>query len=113
MQHKHLQLVHSFRVVLGDGHSQPAQLPLGPGQTEGGPDNRRQGADQWIYVASSTGEVLDEGRRIDLRAGTLILIQRGEKHEIRNTGAGPLRTLNVYVPPTYTEEGDELPPVRA
>ena len=31
------------------------------------------------------------------------------RHEIRNTGRTLLRTLNVYLPPGYTREGDELP----
>jgi mannose-6-phosphate isomerase-like protein (cupin superfamily) len=44
-----------------------------------------------------------------LRAGTLLLIERGERHEIRNTGRAPLRTLNVYVPPAYRKDGNELP----
>ena len=38
-----------------------------------------------------------------------MLIQRGDTHEIRNTGEGPLRTLNIYVPPAYTEDGEGLP----
>ena len=38
-----------------------------------------------------------------------MLIQRGDTHEVRNTGEGPLRTLNLYVPPAYTEDGEELP----
>jgi mannose-6-phosphate isomerase-like protein (cupin superfamily) len=37
------------------------------------------------------------------------LIERGVKHEIRNTGRTPLKTLNVYVPPAYKKSGDELP----
>jgi mannose-6-phosphate isomerase-like protein (cupin superfamily) len=44
-----------------------------------------------------------------LRAGTLLLIGRGERHEIRNTGRGLLRTVNVYVPPAYQRSGDPLP----
>jgi hypothetical protein len=36
-----------------------------------------------------------------------------KRHEIRNTGSQPLRTLNVYVPPAYTAEGDERPAGRA
>jgi oxalate decarboxylase/phosphoglucose isomerase-like protein (cupin superfamily) len=47
-----------------------------------------------------------------LRAGTLLLIERGERHEIRNTGRALLRTLNWYVPPAYDRDGDELPPGR-
>ena len=49
------------------------------------------------------------GDRLDLREHTLLLIQRGDRHQIRNTGRAPLRTLNVYVPPAYTEAGEALP----
>src|SRR5207248_480414 len=91
MQHRHLQFGHGFRVVLGDWHSQAAQMTLGPGETEGGPDNRHSGAYQWLYVVSGTGEAVVNGERVALREGTLVLIERGEAHEVRNTGAGPLR----------------------
>ena len=53
------------------------------------------------------------GDRVELREGTLVLIQRGDTHEIRNTGEAPLKTLNVYVPPAYTDDGEELPAGRA
>src|SRR5262249_51187268 len=109
MQHKHLQFGHGFRVVMGDEHSQAAQMTLAPGDVEGGPDNRHRGADQWLYVESGTGVAVVEGQRIELRQGTLVLIARGERHEVRNTGTSPLRTLNIYVPPAYSDEGEELP----
>ena len=48
------------------------------------------------------------GKRIPLRAGTLLLIERRDRHEVKNTGRGWLRTLNVYVPPAYTRGGEEL-----
>jgi len=109
MQHKHLRFGHGFQVMLGDVHSQAAQMTLDPGATEGGPDNNHRGADQWLYVVSGCGEAEIDGERVELREGTLILINRGEKHEIQNTGQQPLRTLNFYVPPAYTAEGNELP----
>ena len=109
MRHKHLQFGQGFRVVLGDEYAQAAQMTLAPGETEGGPENRHRGADQWLYVVGGEGLALVEGKRVELREGTLVLIQRGQTHEIRNTGREPLRTLNVYVPPAYTAEGDELP----
>jgi mannose-6-phosphate isomerase-like protein (cupin superfamily) len=112
VQHKHLQFGHGFRVSLGDTHSQAAQMTLSPGETEGGPENRHRGADQWLFVVSGTGAAIVNEERIELREGTLVLIQRGDFHEIRNTGEGPLRTLNIYVPPAYTGEGEELPPGR-
>jgi mannose-6-phosphate isomerase-like protein (cupin superfamily) len=68
---------------------------------------------QWLLVVSGNGEAIVGRERLELREGTLVLIQRGETHEIRNTGRGPLKTLNVYVPPGYTGEGDELPAGRA
>lgn len=84
-------------------------MTLGAGDCEGGPDNRHRGADQWLFVQSGTGVAIVGRRRVRLRAGALILIERGDRHEIRNTGRTPLRTLNVYVPPAYTPAGDELP----
>jgi mannose-6-phosphate isomerase-like protein (cupin superfamily) len=113
MQHKHLQFGRGFRVMLGDEHSQAAQMTLAPGGSEGGPDNHHRGADQWLFVVSGEGVAVVEGRHVELRAGTLVLIERGENHEIRNTGREPLRTLNLYVPPAYTADGDELPAGKA
>ena len=60
-----------------------------------GPRNRHRGADQWLYVVSGTGVAVVNGDRAELREGTLLLIERGDAHEIRNTGTGPPRTLNV------------------
>jgi mannose-6-phosphate isomerase-like protein (cupin superfamily) len=79
------------------------------GGSEGGPDNLHKGADQWLYVEAGAGEAIVNGHSYPLVAGSLMLIVRGDKHEIRNTGRSPLRTLNFYVPPAYTSEGDELP----
>jgi mannose-6-phosphate isomerase-like protein (cupin superfamily) len=109
MQHKHLRFGADFHVVLGDDHSQAAQMTLAPGGTEGDPHNRHCGADQWLFVVGGEGVAVVEGERIDLREGTLLLIQRGESHEIRNSGREPLRTLNVYVPPAYPKDDEELP----
>ena len=84
-------------------------MTLGPGDSEGGPDNRHRGADQWLFVLSGTGLAIVNGRRVKLKTGSLVLIERGDRHEIRNTGRTPLKTLNVYVPPAYSKAGDELP----
>jgi len=49
------------------------------------------------------------GRRHALRAGSLLLIEKKERHEIRNTGSTLLRTLNFYSPPAYRKDGNPLP----
>ena len=48
-------------------------------------------------------------KRYLLKEGSLMLIERGDEHEIRNTGRDMLRTLNIYVPPAYSDDGEELP----
>ena len=98
-----------FAVLAGNGRAQAAVMVLGAGETTGGPDNRHRGSDQWLYVVSGEGVATVAGRREALRAGTLLRIDRGEAHEIRNEGAGPLETINVYVPPAYTADGETLP----
>lgn len=113
MKRKQLRFGKGFRVAIGNRRSQGAEMVLGPGDCEGGPDNNHRGADQWLFVVSGAGVAIVEGTRQSLKAGSLLLIERGETHEIRNTGRAPLRTVSVYVPPAYTRGGDELPRGRA
>jgi mannose-6-phosphate isomerase-like protein (cupin superfamily) len=109
VKRKKLQFKQGFRVALSNQRSQAAEMVLGPGESEGGHDNRHRGSDQWLYVLAGTGVAIIKGKRYALRSGTLILIERGDSHEIRNTGQEPLRTLNVYVPPAYNKSGHPLP----
>jgi len=110
MKRQHLRFGKGFRVSVGNERSQAAQMVLAPGGHEGGADNRHRGADQWLFVVSGNGIAIVNGRHYPLRAGSLVLIERGDKHEIRSTGRSDLKTLNVYVPPAYTKGGDELAP---
>lgn len=89
-----------------------AEMVIPPGEAEGDAKNRHRGADQWLYVVSGTGSAVVNGKRYALSPGTLMLIEHGDTHEIKNTGEELLRTLNVYVPPAYTKSGDELPPAK-
>jgi mannose-6-phosphate isomerase-like protein (cupin superfamily) len=108
MQKKSLRFGPGFRVTLGNRRSQSATMVIKPGKSEGGPDNRHRGADQWLYVVDGEGEAIVNGRAERLAAGTLLLIEKGDRHEIRNTGKAPLQTVNFYVPPAYDENGEEL-----
>lgn len=105
----HLKFGRGFKVVLSHAHSQAAQMTLDPGDLEGGPDNRHRAADQWLFVVSGRGTALVNRKAYPLKAGSLLLIERGAPHEIRNEGSTSLKTLNIYVPPAYTQDGDELP----
>ncbi len=113
MKVKKLQFGKGFKVVLGNRRVQAAQMVIEPGDAEGGPGNRHKGADQWLFVIAGSGIAKINGRRIPLKTGSLLLVEHGEQHEIRNTGKGLLKTLNLYSPPAYTKEGDELPAGKA
>jgi mannose-6-phosphate isomerase-like protein (cupin superfamily) len=75
---------------------------------EGSPTNRHRFADQWLFVLSGVGRARVNGKAVPLKAGTLLLIEHKDHHEVRCTGRAPLRTLNFYVPPGYSKQANEL-----
>jgi mannose-6-phosphate isomerase-like protein (cupin superfamily) len=98
-----------FAVIAGNKRSQAATMVIPIRGKEGGPDNNHKGADQWLYIVSGKGSATVGGKTIFLQRSSLVLIERGQNHEIRNTGRTNLVTLNFYVPPAYTKAGNELP----
>ena len=108
MKRKRLTRRAGFHVGITNSSAQVATMVLTPGGQEGGPDNRHRGADQWLYVIEGTGRATVNGRTVRLSAGSLLLIERGDTHEIRNTGRGQLQTVNFYVPPAYGPHGEQL-----
>lgn len=105
----HLRFGKGFSVAMSNRRAQAATMVIAPGDAEGGPDNRHRGADQWLFVLSGSGVAILAGRKRRLKAGSLVLIERGGTHEIRNTGRTPLKTLNLYVPPAYRSDGSARP----
>ncbi len=90
-----------FRVLAGTDLSQAASMTLPPGASTGGPDNQHAQSDQWIYVVAGSGTAAVEGEEHKLEAGSLLLIEAGEGHEISVTGNQPLQTISIYAPPEY------------
>ena len=109
MPKKKLRFGKGFSVSIGNKRGQAATMVLAAGESEGGPDNRHRGSDQWLYVVSGTGRAVIAGRSHELAPGTLLLIECGSTHEIRNEGRRTLKTLNFYVPPAYKKSGEPLP----
>ncbi|HEY1555565.1 MAG TPA: cupin domain-containing protein [Kofleriaceae bacterium] len=98
-----------FAVVHGTATSQAAVMTLAPGE-DSSEDmaNEHAWAEQWLYVVSGVGEARFGKRRIKLRVGSLLLVERGEAHQIHNAGKTPLVTVNIYVPPAYSPDGEPL-----
>ena len=109
MKRKQLRFGKGFRVTINNRWAQAAEMVIAPADAEGDPQNKHRGADQWLYVVSGTGYTLVNGKRYALKQDTLMLIERGDRHQIKNTGRALLRTLNFYVPPAYNKNGDEPP----
>jgi mannose-6-phosphate isomerase-like protein (cupin superfamily) len=101
------RLTQEFKVLIG--RSQAAEMVLRASEKEGDSRNQHRGADQWLYVVSGKGMAIVNRARYSLTPGTLLLIERGDKHEIRQTKGSTLRTLNIYVPPAYRADGNPLP----
>ena len=108
MKRRKLRFGRGFRIALGNRRLQSAEMVLGRGAVEGDP----RGGDQWLYAVSGTGAATVDGTRYRLVRGTVVLVEHGGKHEIRNTGRTLLRMLDFYLPPAYTPAGDALPRAR-
>src|SRR3954465_3204052 len=84
--------------------AQAAMMTLRPGQSsEEQPANEHPRCEQWLFVLRGVGRAIvgktGKTRSQPLRAGSLLVIERGEAHQITCTGRVPLKTLNLYVPP--------------
>ena len=100
----------AFEVLHETGASQAAMMTLAPGESSSeGSTNEHAWAEQWLYVVSGEGEARGpKKKRVALAPGSLLLIEKGEPHEIANTSSVPLVTLNIYAPPAYDDDGEPL-----
>lgn len=90
-----------FKVLGGTDRSQAASMVLQPGQSTGGPDNKHDDSDQWLYIISGVGCAVVAGKSVELNQGDLVCIEAGETHEITAGEDAPLVTFSIYAPPEY------------
>ena len=96
-----------FRVLASSDSAQAAMMVLKPGESTGEKENEHPRAEQWLYVISGTGRARVGRRSVKLKEGSLLLVEQNEEHQVENTGRKkPLVTLNFYVPPAYTRDGE-------
>jgi mannose-6-phosphate isomerase-like protein (cupin superfamily) len=101
-----------FAVLAKSDAVQAAVMTLQSGQDTGPVQNEHPKCEQWLFVVSGTGQATVGSDHIDLNPGSLLLIEPGEDHQIRNTDQQPLVTVNFYAPPAYTASGDVRPSAR-
>src|SRR4051812_11155690 len=107
-----------FDLLAHTRETQAAMMTLRPGGTsDDEPSNEHSGSEQWLFVISGSGEAKigkrrTQLRRIKLETGSLLIIEKGELHQVVNTGKRLLRTINFYVPPAYDAEGEPIGALR-
>jgi mannose-6-phosphate isomerase-like protein (cupin superfamily) len=118
---KHIQTAkkrNKFNLLTNTRNAQVAMMTFRSGSaSDDEPSNEHSSSEQWLYVISGIGEVKigkrrGQLRRIKLETGSLLIIERGELHQIINTGKRSLRTINFYTPPAYDSEGEPLSRLR-
>jgi mannose-6-phosphate isomerase-like protein (cupin superfamily) len=97
-----------FQVLETTRSVQSAIMVLQPGQSTGEPQNEHPRSEQWLFVVSGAGKALVNHRRVAIRESSLLLIEKGEIHQIVNTARRALVTLNFYAPPAYTKAGEPI-----
>jgi mannose-6-phosphate isomerase-like protein (cupin superfamily) len=107
-----------FNLLASTRELQAAMMTLRPGATsDDEPSNEHSGSEQWLFVISGSGEAKigkrrGQLRRIKLESGSLLIIEKGELHQIVNSGKRSLRTINFYAPPAYDQQGEAVGTLR-
>jgi len=103
-----------FNLLSNTRELQAAMMTLRPGGTsDEEPSNEHSGCEQWLFVISGSGEAKigkrrRQIRRVQIETGSLLIIEKGELHQIINTGKRLLRTINFYAPPAYDRDGEPV-----
>ena len=99
-----------FNVVGTSKLAQAALMTLEPGQSSSEKaEDEHSKSEQWLFVIKGRGRATVGRRRIGLRGGSLLIIERNERHKITASRNGSLVTVNLHVPPAYSKDGAVLP----
>ena len=92
----------NFRQVLfTTERSQLVLMTLRPGEEIG--EEVHEGTDQVLAFVAGQGEAVIEGARQPVRAGSVVVVPAGTRHNFINTGGTSLRLVTVYTPPEHPD----------
>jgi mannose-6-phosphate isomerase-like protein (cupin superfamily) len=103
-----------FQLLARSRDVQAAKMTLAPGATSDDcVANEHPASEQWLFVISGTATARIGKRRtalrtIKIRKNSLLLIEKGELHQVKNTGRQPLQTINFYAPPAYNRRSEPI-----
>lgn len=91
-----------FRKVLSTGrNAQVVVMSIPPGGEIGEethPDN-----DQVLHLVDGAGRVMLNGHTADFRAGDLVLVPAGTRHNFTAAADAPLKLITTYSPPHHPD----------
>jgi oxalate decarboxylase/phosphoglucose isomerase-like protein (cupin superfamily) len=103
-----------FKLLHATRSAQAAMMMLPAGGTsDESPSNEHASSEQWVFILAGLASIrIGKSKRalrtVRIGRGMLLLIEKGELHQIKNIGRGPLRFLNLYVPPAYDSSGEPI-----
>jgi mannose-6-phosphate isomerase-like protein (cupin superfamily) len=91
-----------FRRVLYTGRQlQLVLMALRPGEEIG--EEVHPDRDQFFRIEQGQGEVWIDGVRSRVANDFAILVPAGARHNVKNTGQGPLQLYTLYAPPEHKD----------
>jgi mannose-6-phosphate isomerase-like protein (cupin superfamily) len=92
----------NFRRVMYTGKNlQLVLMTLKPAEEIG--EEVHAATDQFFRVEKGKGEVRINGQPTIIKAGDVVLVPAGARHNIVNTGGEPLRLYTLYAPPQHRD----------
>ena len=88
------------RVLYTATHCQLVLMALKPKEEIGAEVHE---LDQFFRVEEGAGVAILDGVSTPIRAGFAVIVPAGTKHNIINTGSGPLRLYTLYSPPNHRD----------
>jgi mannose-6-phosphate isomerase-like protein (cupin superfamily) len=93
----------TFRTVLYTGeHLQLVVMTLKPGEEIG--EEVHEDRDQFFRFEQGSGEVLIDGKANPVEDDFGVIVPAGARHNVRNTGAEPLKFYTLYGPPEHKDK---------
>ena len=91
-----------FRRVLYTGHHlQLVLMTLQPGEEIGA--EVHEDRDQFFRFEEGRGQVDIDDNSYDVQDGSGVIVPAGARHNVRNTGDGPLKLYTLYGPPEHKD----------
>lgn len=92
----------NFRQVLfTTERSQLVLMSIPAGEEIG--EETHDGVDQVLAFVAGEGDAVIEGKSFSVRAGSVVVVPSGTRHNFIATGGSPLKLYTVYTPPEHPD----------